>query len=152
QAGALYYVKVEAASGLSQTGDDYFLGVDFSPRAVSLRTFADSTLDASTPSQSGTMVVTHMASFHFVLAADGTPGTWVRLTVLGADGTVVRTLSVLSGDAQSMNLTLAPGTYTFRIDAYRTDGHPVGTVHFSLRGERLTDPAGPQPADPTGDP
>jgi hypothetical protein len=150
--GALYYVKVEAASGMSQTGDNYFLGVDFSPRAIHLQTFADSTLSASTPSLSGTMAVSHTATFHFVLAADSSPGTTVRLTIRDNAGTIIRVLDVASGNALSLNLTLTPGNYTFTFTAYRSDGQPIPAVHFTLTGERLTDPAGPQPTDSTSNP
>src|SRR5262249_8917417 len=145
-------VRVEAASGLSQGGDNYFLGVDFAPRAIRLATFASGTLSTSTPSQSGTMSVLHTSTFHFALTAASSPGTWVRLTILNAAGQVVALLQALSGNTATLNLTLAAGAYTFRFNSFRTDGQPAGPVQFSLLGERLTDPVGPQPDDPTQDP
>src|SRR5262249_11308863 len=97
QAGGTYYVKVSAASGLSQGGDNYFLGVDFSPRAFHLLTFADNTLSAANTSDTGTLTVSHTATFHFVLSADSAPGTKVRMTIRDNAGALVRVLEVASG-------------------------------------------------------
>jgi hypothetical protein len=70
-AGATYYVEALASNpqGTHNVGN-YFLGIDFSTKAVSLQTFASSTLDASTPQAFGTLAVVETQLLHLVLSAD----------------------------------------------------------------------------------
>jgi hypothetical protein len=151
--GATYYVRVEGAvqDGPSATGN-YFLGIDFTDRPVQLDTFARSQLDATTPEQVGQLAVHRSALFHFVLTAEQNNGTGVEMVITDAEGRVVAVLRAAEGQTASTTLSLAAGTYTFRFRGYRTDGQPPTPVRFTLRGQILTDPIGPQPEDTTEQP
>jgi hypothetical protein len=150
---AIYYVKVAAAAsgGPTSTGN-YFLGVDFGTKATRLTTFVDSGLDATKPQDQGSLTVYRSGLYHYVLSADSAGGTGVQMTISDASGQIVAQLVATAGDAASLTLTLAPGTYTFTFKALAAGGGSVTPVHYCLQGILMSDPIGPQPSDPSGDP
>ncbi len=153
-AGAAYYVKLEAADprGANGTGN-YFLGVDFGEKAVELQAVTAGTLDRDDVEDTGTLTVARQQMMHFVLdarAEDGSAAASVRLTIEDGQGRVVGSAVARSGgDAVSLTLTLAPGTYTVRLTAFTADGSLLPRVRYRLFGSRLSDPIGPQAEDST---
>jgi hypothetical protein len=149
-----YYVAVQAEqpSGLHGTGN-YFLGVDFSAVAVNLQKFASDTLTQAAPQKTlGALQVNQGQLFHLALSADGgqaAAGATLTMTICDPSGNVISTLSVLSGQTQTITLLLAPGTYTIQVAAKAADGNPLCPLAFSLSGLGLSDPIGPQTTNPT---
>jgi hypothetical protein len=149
--GASYYVKVSGTgSGASSVGG-YFVGVNYIAHAEQLTTIANSQLTPRTPTQQGQFNVPRTGVFHFVLAASAGSGTGVLMTITNSHGTVVGQVLAQDGQAASLTLTLAAGTYTIQVTAYRGDGQPITAVNFLLEMELLSNPVGPQPSDPTTD-
>jgi hypothetical protein len=149
KAGASYYVKIEAASSQNNIGN-YFLGVDFSDKAVQLHTLGEGTLDAGHAVETDTMLVQRNGLFHFVFSAEsatGKTGTPVTVTILDDKGDEVTRMIVVDGQTVSQTVNLKPGIYTFR---YEVEG--TTTMSYRLRGQRLNDPIGPQPVDTTTSP
>ena len=152
EGGADYFVKVEAASEQNNIGE-YFLGVDFSTQAVQLHTFSEGDLDAENASRSGTFTVLKNSLFHFVLSAEGADnsGTSVVASVIDSQGNVVSTMTAESGNAVSRTILLKAGTYTLRFEAVAEDG-AVTAISYTFRGQRMSDPIGPQPEDTSTSP
>jgi len=152
-----YYVEVQAANPNSSTAgvDGYFLGVGFHAPVEPLQTLASSQLTASTGPQSGVLTIVHSELYHFVLGASTAtpaPNASVTLTILDSNGNVVGTLAAPSGTTVSLTLLLGPGANTLRLTGSTSDGSSLPPINFVLQSYRLTDPIGPQPADPTTDP
>src|SRR5262249_13392351 len=64
----------------------------------------------------------------------------------------VAQIASTNGNAVSVTRTLAPGTYTFRLEAFASDGGAIAPVAVRLDGKRGSDPIGPQAQDTTADP
>jgi hypothetical protein len=148
-----YYVAVQAEQpgGPHGTGN-YFLGVEFSAKAVNLQNFAAGTLTQSTSQKSlGSLQVNQDQLFHLALSAGGqaAAGATLTMTIYDQSGSVVATLSVPNGQTQTITLLLSPGAYTIQVAAQTSDGSPLSPMDFSLLGLSLSDPIGPQPTDPT---
>jgi hypothetical protein len=145
-----YYVAVRgehAATGHAVGG--YFLGVDFSNKAVSLPTLASGTLSADVRNAFGGIQVTQSQLFHLALAASGAPGTAVQTILYDQSGAIVASLTAMSGETQTLTVFLSPGTYTVRFVQGGLSGVPLTPTTYTLRGIGLSDPIGPQPTDPT---
>lgn len=152
-AGRDYFVKVEAATprGANNTGN-YFLGVDFSARAVQTETLQTGLLDASKPRTGGLLTVDASQMLNLVLSAEGAAGT-VRLTVSDMSGQAIATLTATSGrDAVSLTQGLTQGRYLIRFEALAPDGSALGQMRFKLKGSRIDDPIGPRNETSTGTP
>jgi hypothetical protein len=148
-----YYVAVRAErpTGAHNVGN-YFLGVDFSSKQVSLQTFTSGTLSQTSRDDFRTLQVNQSQLFHLVLAVnsgDVSAASAVKMTIYDHAGNVVATLTARNGEAQSTTVFLAPGTYTVRFAGGTTDGSPLPTTDYVLRGLNLSDPIGPQAVDPT---
>jgi Matrixin len=148
-----YYVSVAAEhpAGLRNTGN-YFLGIDFSSKAVNLQTFTSGTLSDASRQDFRTLQVTQSQLFHFALAVDSGAvpvDTAVKMTVYDQAGNVVTTLTSLNGEVQSTTLFLAPGTYTIRFAGGTRTGAPLPPTAYVLHGLSISDPVGPQATDPT---
>jgi hypothetical protein len=155
-AGAGYYLKVAAQnpSGPRNTGN-YFLGVDFTPNAVRLATFATDTLTATRPDVASALTVSSSELFHFVLSAgtgNAAGAAGVRLTIYDKSGKVVFTLVALNGQTVSADVYLAKGNYVARFAGGTPDGSPLPALTFVLRGLTMSDPIGPSASDPTSSP
>ena len=139
-----YYVAVrgEQTEPLHVVGN-YFLGVTFSNNPVSLQTYIGGTLTQSSSTDVRTLQVNQAQLFHFVLNVGGSQaptGTAVTMTIFDQSGNVVSTLTVASGDTQSLTVFLAPGTYAVRISGSTLDGSPLSSVSYSLSGLAQSDP------------
>jgi hypothetical protein len=148
-----YYVEVRAEhpTGSHNTGN-YFLGVDFSSKAVSLQTFTSGTLTQASRDDFRTLQVNESQLFHLVLSVNSgqvAVDTAVKMTIYDQAGNVVATLTVLNGETQSLTVFLAPGTYTVRLAGGTRDGSPLPSTSYLLLGLNLSDPIGPQPVDST---
>jgi Matrixin len=148
--GANYYVKVAAdqPKGPNNVGN-YFLGIDFSTKAVQLNIFLQGALDASNTQISPVLNVQQNTLFHFVLSADANADVAVNLTIVDQNGVTVSTIIAQRGKPLSLTYMFLKGAYTFRISAVATSSAPPPPLTFSLTGLDLTDPIGPQPDDPT---
>jgi hypothetical protein len=147
--GATYFVKVAAAdpAGANAIGN-YFLGVDFSARPVTLTEFTQGQLDTANPTATDTLTVYRSSLFHFVLEARVSAGAAVVMTVYDADGHAVAGLRS-TGEAMSTDVALRPGRYTV---TFTLVGPAGSRATYRLRGSRLDDPIGPQVDDPTAAP
>jgi hypothetical protein len=147
--GAAYYIKVAAdqPQGANNVGN-YFLGIDFSTKAVQLNTLLQGALDASTTQISPVLNVQENTLFHFVLGADTSANVAITLTIVDQKGATVSTITAQPGKPVSVTLMFLKGAYTFRISAATTSSL-ASPLSFSLKGLDLTDPIGPQPDDPT---
>ncbi|MCI0457242.1 MAG: matrixin family metalloprotease [Gemmataceae bacterium] len=150
--GATYFIKVEAADphGANNVGN-YFLGVDFSSRAVQLEAIAGGTLSDSDRSTAGRFEVTQSQLFHFVLSAtarDGSTSASVRLTVRDATGAVLGSTTTQTGQPVSLTVFLKAGAYRVEIEASTATG-PVPLLDWALKGIRINDPIGPEEEDTT---
>lgn len=148
-----YYVAVRAErpAGAHNTGD-YFLGVGFGSKQVSLASFAGGTLTQSARNDFRTVQVVQSQLFHLVLSVtSGTVpvATAVKLTIYDAAGAVVSTLTALNGETQTLTVFLPAGTYTVRFAGGTRDGSALPTTGYLLRGLTLSDPIGPMTSDPT---
>ncbi len=140
-----YFVKVEAAvkTGRQAVGN-YFLGIDFSDRAIRLKTFAQEQLGSSRPESLALLQVHRTAMFHFVLETDSSAG--VELEIRDLQGELIRVIRSTANDSRSLTVTLDAGFYTF---ALRSLGTSLANYH--LKGTIVTDPIGPRPKDSSGD-
>jgi hypothetical protein len=149
-----YYVAVRGESSGVRAVGSYFLGVDFSNKSVTLPTLTSGTLTQDASNAYGGLQVTQTQLFHFALSAGGTPGsgTAVRMVLYDQNGSVVASLTALSGDTQTLTVLLGPGTYTVRMELGGPAGMALSPTSYVLRGIGLSDPIGPLPSDPTMDP
>jgi hypothetical protein len=150
QPNANYYVAVASASGapVSSNGT-YFLGIDFGLPAANLQTFAAGTLTVATPADAGMLTVLQSQTFHFVLSADGLSApadAAVQLTIADQYGNTVASVNAAAGSSQSVTLLLGPGQYTF---SFSVSGQP-SSISYSLLGQTLSDPIGPQLVNTSG--
>jgi len=153
QAGATYFVKVDAAvpSGTGAVGN-YFLGIDFGTQTAGLQTFANNQLSTSKTDVTSQMEVRHTSLFHFVLSSESAGATGVQMTISDANGNLVAQIASTNGNAVSVTVTLAPGMYTFRLHAFASGGGALAPVAVRLDGKRSSDPIGPRAQDTTEDP
>lgn len=147
--GASYYIKVAAdqPTGSNNVGN-YFLGIDFSTKAVQLNTLLEGALDASNTQISPVLNVQQNTLFHFVLGADASADVAITLTIVDQKGATVSTITAQPGKPISVTLMFLKGAYTFRVSA-ATTSTLASPLSFTLKGLDLTDPIGPQPDDPT---
>lgn len=153
QAGEKFFVRVEANDrGTTKVGN-YFVGIDFSTRAVQTEQYTSGTLSAANPHNVGTLVVTRNELYHFVLAG-GSSGieSAVRATFYDKAGRIVGQVTSSDGEATSVTLLLGPGRYTVSFTAEPREGKRLPTTNYRLTGMRISDPIGPQAEDPTGSP
>jgi hypothetical protein len=151
-AGSSWFVTVTGtgSSGPSGTGT-YFLSADFGLYPVTLDTFTQGTLDASSSNQSGILTVGATRLFHLVLTAGNTANEAVEMTITDASGALVGQVQATAGGSASLTLTLTPGRYRIRFVALRTgSGSGLLPLTWCLKGAVLDDPLGPTAADPTG--
>lgn len=151
--GATYYVKAAAAqpSGSNNVGN-YFLGVDFTTRAVQFTRYVTAGLEQGQAQGSSTLTLTKSQLFHFVLSArsaDTTVASAVRMTVYDAAGRVLLTLVAPAGETVTRDLFLPRGVYMVRFAAGTRTGVPLPRLTYELSGLALTDPVGPEADDPT---
>lgn len=154
--GATYYVRVAAAQpqGSNNVGN-YFLGIDFSSKAVTLNNYASGTLVQGSTQDATSVTVTHSELQHFILSADaGNTGVSaaVRMTVYDANMKVLLSVVVNAGDTISTNLFVTRGSYLIRFAAATATGVPLPALTYRLRGLTLSNPIGPEADDPTSDP
>jgi hypothetical protein len=128
----------------AQSGN-YALDVGFGTVAADVKTFSTGTADTTGPLAS-TLFVAETQAFGLTLTASGPAGSAVEMTVTDSAGRVVFDLTAAAGDTVSgVTAFLAPGEYHLRMTVVAGSG----PVAFSIRGNVITDPIGPQPADST---
>jgi hypothetical protein len=152
KSGARYFVEVRAGSTGQGVGN-YALDVGFGHVANTLETFAQDTLDATSPTSEYDLYVAESQLFQFLLSASTrgqAAGTTVTLTIRDASGHVLYTLATGANDtASGAALFLTPGAYRIEIAVSSEDGVPVPPVAVSLLGEAISDPIGPTLGDST---
>ncbi|MCI0682903.1 MAG: matrixin family metalloprotease [Gemmataceae bacterium] len=154
---ATYYVKVEAAAPQGERGTgNYFLGIDFSTKAVELDEFVDGQLTASAPDTTFQLTTKQTQLHHFVLSATtANPAVEaaVRMTIYDCEGRVVATRVAKAGETVSFDVALPPGTFFVRFAAGTKDkSAALPALSFKLKGLVASDPIGPPVTDPTCDP
>jgi hypothetical protein len=150
-----YYVEVQASGPPSQ-GGPYFLGVDFGTQAAVPPTFVGSVLGSGAAQEFRTLTVARNELFRFVLSADA--GTapqpaGVLMTVFDPTGRAVYNQIAHAGQQPTTGqVYLGAGTYTVRFVAVAPNNVRVPPLSGTLGCGVLSDPIGPVPIDPTGDP
>jgi hypothetical protein len=154
--GATYYVKVQAAdpNGQNNVGN-YFLGIEFGPRAVQPATVTSQALNATSAQSSGSLTLAQSTLVHLIISANA-PGqaqtARVQVTVYDGSGTALATATARDGLPASLTTFLKAGVYLVRVQAFTTDGSPLLPLTFTLQALWLSDPIGPQEEDPTQNP
>lgn len=147
KAGQDLYVKVSATGPVLL--DAYGLSVSFQATPTRLETMADLTLTPTSPQATQTLTVAQAELYHFVLGAAGPQATAaVRLTICDAAGNIVATLLAEAGQAVSVSVWLAPGTYTLYYGAGTSDGAPLQPLTVQLAVVDLSDSIDPYTVDP----
>ena len=155
-ANARYYVVVQSANPADPSSvGDYNMAVTFGNQAVNENNFVSGTLNDTNPQDFASLQVNVSEVFHFI--GTGSTGgssvpTAMRITIYDSNDQVYYTFVVHDGETRSVNLLLQPGAYTFRFAAKTKNGAPMPDWNYSLMGANLSDPIGPLPIDPTGDP
>jgi Matrixin len=151
--GANYFIKLAATypTGSRGTGA-YFMGVDFSTKSpTSMQSYAAGTLTAAAPKQVSVLRVGQNSLFEFILSPDaGLAGAWtqVAMDIYDDTGKLVFRLLAYSGElASTGHVYLEAGTYTVRYSAAAPPGGPLGPVAYSLTGQLISGPIGPQTSD-----
>src|SRR5262249_52437200 len=99
--GATYFVKAQAAdpTGPNNVGN-YFLGVEFGPRAVQPTTLTSQTLSATNAQTDGSLTLEQSTLVHLIISASA-PGqaqvARVQVTVYSSDGTALATVTARDG-------------------------------------------------------
>src|SRR5262245_50397176 len=153
---ATYFVEVLPLNpGGGNAVGNYYLGVDFGSRALTMSDYLAGTLSSAEPVADATLTLTQRKRFHLVLSATAqgsAAGAAVRMTITDSAGHIVFTLTAGTTEAVSANVELRPGTYTVQFTGLPGANQTVPTLTYRLRGNVLSDPIGPQPSDPTADP
>jgi hypothetical protein len=147
--GQGYVIEVNSAS--HQTGT-YSLAVDCLSTALSFPMNASGTLNATTSMATANLEVDQSQFMHFVLAASSVPSdpsTTLLMTITDGNGNTVATISTTAGNAASLDVFLAEGTYTVTISETSASGGALQPAHFSLSAIGLTDPVSAVKANPT---
>jgi hypothetical protein len=151
---ATYYIEVMPAQPFgTQAVGDYFLAVDFPAQAEDLPNFTGGLLTDTESQVVNTLTVSQSQAFHFLLSSATTgPATGgnVQMTILDAGNNVVSTMPAGLDEPVSADVFLKAGTYTVVFSASIATGAPGYT--YLLQGSTVTDPIGPDPIDPTGEP
>jgi hypothetical protein len=141
KANTWVFVRVGDAPGPG----NYALDVGFGTVAADVKTFSAGTADTNGPLAS-TLFVAETQALGLTLTASGPVGSAVEMTVTDSTGRVVLDLTAAAGDTVSgVTAFLTPGEYHLRMTVVAGSG----PVAFSIRGNVITDPIGPQPADST---
>src|SRR5262249_5259941 len=119
--GATYYVRVQAAdpAGPNNVGN-YFLGVEFGPRAVQPVTLTSQTLNAANPQSYGTLTLEQSTLVHLLLSASApnqAQAARVQVTVYSGNGTALATATARDGLPASLTTFLKAGVYLVRVQA-----------------------------------
>jgi hypothetical protein len=146
-AGSSYYIKVSALNphGTGNTGS-YFLGVDFTtePPTV-LTTFDSGSLTSASPQSSLSLSVDRNQLYEFILSSAAASSANVEMDIYDASGALVFTLQSTAGSPPSTgHVYLKTGTYTVRFTGTAPGGGALPTTAFSLTGQIISDPIGPQ--------
>jgi Matrixin len=149
---ATYFIRVRAsANPINVAGAQYFLGIDFRERAITLQNFASGTLGAGQPQLAQTLTVDRAASHRFELFGTSTDtAAQVRMTVTDSEGRVVFTQKARAGETVAGDVLLMPGIYTVRFEW--VSGSTNAPIDFVCRFLTTTDPMGPQEMDPVEGP
>jgi hypothetical protein len=112
-----YLIQVKGgALGLTTWTGAYYLNATFGTAAASPETIA-----SGTPAASGltaSLEVDTEELFHFVATAGaGHAGAGERVTIADSSGHVVASMSVYSGQSESLTMLLGPGSYTVTVAA-----------------------------------
>lgn len=133
-----YYIRV----GGGPAGN-YQLDIQFGSVAQDSRTFSTGTTPAG-GAVASTLYIAQTQVFGFTLAATGPAGATIEFTITDAAGNVVFSLTGVAGDTVSgVTGFLAPGQYRIRMTAAQASA----PVSFTIRGNTISDPIGPQPAN-----
>jgi hypothetical protein len=148
--GATYFVRLAA----SELGN-YRLTADFTTQTTNMATFADGSLPVGTTSITDTLYIARAQLMQFNLgavAANAPVGTAVRMTFLDAANNTILSVQSNVGDVNStQQVLLRPGEYRVRIELIHP-GWWSGDVRIIITGNRLDDPIGARPTDPTFNP
>lgn len=152
--GAVYTIAVASAKPTSTAAvGDYRLAVDFNSTPVALTTYAAGTLSASSSQDFWVLQVNSSQFAHLVLSATSPLATAstsvaVRMTIYDSLGNVIESVVAQAGSPLSTTLLLDPGTYVFRLAAGTQGSGPLPDTSYTLQGDYLSDPIGPQPMPP----
>jgi hypothetical protein len=144
--GATYFVKVQAQGSDHDVGR-YFVGVDFSTRAVALETIAEHAV--TTQTTAAKFHVERNQIFHFVFTPRSAQAVTMTFAVKDKHGNVLVERTAGSGQTVTASVFLARGDYLIE---YRTAAAPPLDLIVLLEGLVLDDPIGPQPEDPSSQP
>jgi hypothetical protein len=149
------YIRVAAAnpSDAAHNTGNYFLAADFRSWVVQLDTFASGTLTQAQPQAAYQLQNPQSQLYHFVLSANTSGSTVpaaVRMTIYDAAGNVVRSFVAAAGQTNSLDVMLAPGTYTVRLAAgTQNKAQALPNLTYLVRVVVRSDPIGPRVSDTT---
>lgn len=153
----VFYIRVAAANpgGPHSTGN-YFLAADFRDWVITMDTFATDTLTQAQPQTAYSLQNQRSQLFHFVLSANtgtSTVAAAVRMSIYDAAGNLVQSFMATAGQTTSLDVMLAPETYTVVFTAGTQD--PTQTLPpltYLVRVIVRSDPIGPKTQDTTAAP
>ena len=152
-----HVVKVNAAdsAGRFNTGN-YKLAVVFGQQEATFDTFASGLIDVETPRNSHSLHVSQTQLFHFALEVGpvetDSPVALVA-SFFDTDDSLVYQLAARPGETRTDTaVLLPPGTYSVRVIAVSLGNSPPPQIAYSILGGSVSEPVGPPPDDPTGDP
>lgn len=151
----LYYVRVAANDPTSFAVGNYRIQMRFGGQAFQMTNFASGVVSQTAPVAYNTLYVAQSQMFHLLLRANGNLGTvshnlWT--TVFNTDGEIVyRGLTINRQTRSAKSLVLRPGSYVIKTELVVANGTPQQglSLNFSLDGDTVTDPTGPELTDPS---
>lgn len=144
--GGAYFFRLASPTDGGAVGN-YRLKVSFdAPQGYYLEQLAAGQLGPQLTSASGTLSVSASSLFQFRLASDQlatAPDARLVLTVTGADGKVVYTLTASAGSPMASGAVyLAAGSYSVKVQLLADKGSTLPTLAFDLDGGLGSDPIG----------
>jgi hypothetical protein len=143
-------IVVYVSSGTVGPGS-YNLGLNFSATPFACAQTAG-TLTPAAPATAGILQVVQAQVMHFMLSGntvDSSTTTSLEMLVTNSQGQLVARLSVAAGYGSSLDVLLAPDTYTIMIEAASTNGTSIAPINFGLIAYVVSNPIGVTPIDPT---
>ncbi len=144
-----YFVVVRHGPRSAAAAGNYSLGIDFGGPRVPLQTYAAGVLTAAAPANTVALTVPAGQVLHLILTLDPTPTpAAARLSVFDAANRPVDSRLANANETASVNVLLAPGTYTLLVGGGATAGGPMPAIAYRVLGLTLSDPIGPVAVQP----
>jgi hypothetical protein len=147
-----YYVVVKHGANGTDAAGNYSLGIDFGGPAITLPVLAGGVLTAAAPANLSRIDVPAGQVMHILLSVESAVGAAIRMSIFDASNNTIDSRYASAGDSTSMNVFLAAGTYQFLVGGGSTDAAPMPNLHYTIVGESLSDPVGPQAVAPGSPP